>query len=452
MGHIARILAALAILAAGTLPLAAFDGPTQTTAPKKKAGAADKAATDAPADPKSGVADEKQKIAELAQRTLDAGIKAFQAGKSDEAIKGLDAALHAGLSGQQTARALYYRGLVNRKLGKPGLAISDLTSALWLKDGLVGPEREAALSSRAAAYQEAGISAVPDVPQSSFSADTSSTTGWQTAMNGSPVPPAPASVSAPVSAPSMAPAAAPVSPAAPRAPVKTATTPGYLSSISGHDAGVPAPAAEAPGPDPARRPGSSLAATSAAAQGGPQDAPKPASSIGGFFSSIGSVFGIGTSSSNTPNANDGTVTTASIAPPPEQQPAAAPVAQTTGWSQTTEVTPSADAGSAFVTKVAIAGRGAKSEKAIAAREPSGKFRLQVAAVRSRGEADALAASLVAKHGGELGARQPEVTEAVLGNMGTFYRVRVGPYADAKEPQQLCGGLRSSGFDCLVVIQ
>ena len=37
-------------------------------------------------------------------------------------------------------------------------------------------------------------------------------------------------------------------------------------------------------------------------------------------------------------------------------------------------------------------------------------------------------------------------------MGTFYRVRVGPYADAKEPQQLCGGLRSSGFDCLVVIQ
>ena len=49
-------------------------------------------------------------------------------------------------------------------------------------------------------------------------------------------------------------------------------------------------------------------------------------------------------------------------------------------------------------------------------------------------------------------RQPEISEAVLGNMGTFYRVRIGPYADAKEPQQLCGGLRSSGFDCLVVTQ
>ncbi len=113
---------------------------------------------------------------------------------------------------------------------------------------------------------------------------------------------------------------------------------------------------------------------------------------------------------------------------------------------------SADAGSPFVTKVAIAGKGSKAEKAVASHEPSGKFRLQVAAVRSRSEADALAASLVAKHGSELGARQPEISEAVLGSMGTFYRVRVGPYADAKEPQQLCGGLRSSGFDCLVVTQ
>jgi tetratricopeptide (TPR) repeat protein len=444
MGHSARILAAVAIIAAGTLPLAAFDGPTQSTAPKKKAGATNKPADAAAADQTSGAADEKQKIAELAQRTLDAGIKAFQAGKSDEAIKALDAALHAGLNGQQTARALYYRGLTNRKLGKPGLAISDLTSALWLKDGLVGPEREAALKSRAAAYQEAGISAVPDVPQSSFSADASSTTGWQTAMNGSPVPPPPAAASAPAS---------PVSPGAASAPVKTNTTPGYLSSIAGHDAGVPAPAAEAPGQDHARAPGSSLAATSAASQGGPTST----SSIGGFFSSIGSVFGMGSSSSSTPNATDGTVTTASIAPA-QPQPAAAPVAQITGWNQTTEVASSADAGSAFVTKVSTAGNGAKAEqaeqaeKAIASREPSGKFRLQVAAVRSRSEADALAASLVAKHGGELGARQPEVTEAVLGNMGTFYRVRVGPYADAKEPQQLCGGLRSSGFDCLVVTQ
>jgi SPOR domain len=435
MGHTARILAALAILAAGALPLAAFDGPTQTTASKKKAGATDKPA-DAAADEKNGAEDDKQKAAEIAKRTLEAAIKAYESGKSDEAIKGLDAALHAGLTGQQTARALYYRGLANRKLGKPGLAISDLTSALWLKDGLVGADREAALKNRAAAYQEAGISTVPDVPQSSNSVDASATnpTGWQTAMSASPSAPA-----------------ASVAPAAPNAPAKTHSNPGYLSAFSS-DA-PSGPASDAPAEGPAHAPGSSLAAMSTG-QGAPEPAPAAPTStggIGGFFSSIGSIFGGGTSSPT--NANDGAVTTSSITPAPPQ-PAPAPATAATSWSDTTQVTtaaPGPDIGSAFVTKVSTSDKAPRAEK-VAAREPAGKFRLQVAAVRSRSEADALAAKLVANHGNELGARQPEISEAVLGSMGTFYRVRVGPYADAKEPQQLCGGLRSSGFDCLVVTQ
>jgi hypothetical protein len=402
-GKVARILAALAIVALGALPVAAFDGPTQTTAPKKKASAANKpadAAADKDANP-SSASDDKAKTAELAKRTLDAAIKAYEGNKADEAIKGLDSALHAGLTGQQTARALYYRGLANRKLGKPGLAISDLTSALWLKDGLVGTDREAALKNRAAAYQEAGISAVPDVPQSSNSvvpAIAADPTGWQTAMSGTPGAPAPA----------------PASPsAAPSAP--------------------PATTASAPAAPP----------------------PQPTGGVGGFFSSIGNFFTGG--SSSTPNANDGAVSTSSITPSaPQPTPAPAPVSETAGWSPTTQAAPGQAApgpevGSAFVTKVSTSGKAAPAEK-VASRAPSGKFRLQVAAVRSRSEADALAAKLIANHGSELGPRQPEISEAVLGNMGTFYRVRVGPYADAKEPLQLCGGLRSSGFDCLVVTQ
>jgi len=401
MGKVARILAALAIVALGALPVAAFDGPTQTTAPKKKAGAANKPA-DAAADKdanSSSASDDKAKTAELAKRTLEAAIKAYESNKADEAIKGLDAALHAGLNGQQTARALYYRGLANRKLGKPGLAISDLTSALWLKDGLVGTDRDAALKNRAAAYQEAGISAVPDVPQSSNSvADSGATnpTGWQTAMSSTPGAPAPASVSPSSSAPTEA---------APHA-------------------------------------------TTASAPAAPP--PQSTGGVGGFFSSIGNFFTGG--SSSTPNANDGAVTTSSITPPPPQPaPAPAPASETAGWSPTTQAAPGPDVGTAFVTKVSTSGKGAPAEK-VAAHAPSGKFRLQVAAVRSRSEADALAAKLIANHGSELGPRQPEISEAVLGNMGTFYRVRVGPYADAKEPLQLCGGLRSSGFDCLVVTQ
>jgi cell division septation protein DedD len=84
--------------------------------------------------------------------------------------------------------------------------------------------------------------------------------------------------------------------------------------------------------------------------------------------------------------------------------------------------------------------------------PSGKYRLQVAAVRSRSEAEALAGLLVGRHGDQLGGRHPEVDESVIGSMGTFYRVRLGPYASAQEPEQLCAALRSDGFDCLVLGQ
>ena len=87
---------------------------------------------------------------------------------------------------------------------------------------------------------------------------------------------------------------------------------------------------------------------------------------------------------------------------------------------------------------------------VARSSPSGKYRLQVAAVRTRSEAEALAGLVVGRHAEQLGGRQPEVDETVIGSMGTFYRVRLGPYASADEPEQLCVALRSDGFDCLVV--
>jgi cell division septation protein DedD len=90
--------------------------------------------------------------------------------------------------------------------------------------------------------------------------------------------------------------------------------------------------------------------------------------------------------------------------------------------------------------------------AAAPAEPAGKFHVQVAAVRTRSEAYALAVRLVSQYSSELGGRKPQVDDTVIGSMGTFYRVRLGPYASAEEPKHLCGSLRSSGFDCLVVAQ
>jgi cell division septation protein DedD len=89
---------------------------------------------------------------------------------------------------------------------------------------------------------------------------------------------------------------------------------------------------------------------------------------------------------------------------------------------------------------------------VTASAPAGKYRLQVAAVRSRDEAERLASSVMKHQALNGGAVQPEIDEAVLGSMGTFYRVRLGPYANAAEPGQLCKSLRPQGFDCLVVTQ
>src|SRR5688572_15722110 len=95
-------------------------------------------------------ADQKKQAAEAARQAYDAGLKAFANGKYQPAIDQLSSAVKAGgLSSAEMAKALYTRGLAYKKQNKPGLAISDLTSALWLKNGLSGNDRQAATAERA---------------------------------------------------------------------------------------------------------------------------------------------------------------------------------------------------------------------------------------------------------------------------------------------------------------
>ena len=135
-------------------------------------------------------ADEKSKTAAMVQQAFDAGIKAYGAGKNEEALRAFEAAIRGGLPSAQMPRMLYYRGLVFRKLGKPGFAVSDLTSALWLKNGLSDAERADAIKMRALAFNEAGISDAPAVPQSSYAeapalpGQSTPAPGTQTAMAG----------------------------------------------------------------------------------------------------------------------------------------------------------------------------------------------------------------------------------------------------------------------------
>jgi tetratricopeptide (TPR) repeat protein len=335
-------------------------------------------------------ADEKGKAAALVQQAFEGGIKAYGSGKFEEAQRAFDAAVRGGLPSAQMPRLLYYRGLTFRKLGKPGYAVSDLTNALWLKGGLSEAERADATKVRALAYNESGVNDVPPVPQSAYA----------------------------------------------EAPKIPSSTPAATQTAMAGGGGSAAPASNAPA------------------------APTPSSSssggIGGFFSNL-----FGGSSSEEKPAEPPT-STASLggdnAPPPD--PAAS------GWGAATEVVAHGSApngaepkrapeiAAPFVTQVASVDQQTSAPAPPSERvsAPSGKFRLQVAAVRSRSEAEALAGLLVGRHADQLGGRHPEVDESVIGSMGTFYRVRLGPYANAKEPEQLCAALRSDGFDCLVLGQ
>lgn len=132
------------------------------------------------------------------------------------------------------------------------------------------------------------------------------------------------------------------------------------------------------------------------------------------------------------------------APPPVPAPApkiATPApAAVSAWSSQTEVRPQA---------VAMAPPPASAAPAAT---PEGRFRIQLGLVRSENEANSLAARVGGELAGVFETRRASIDQTVVGNMGTMYRVRVGPYASAHEGQAVCGRLKGTGLDCLVVSQ
>jgi cell division septation protein DedD len=67
------------------------------------------------------------------------------------------------------------------------------------------------------------------------------------------------------------------------------------------------------------------------------------------------------------------------------------------------------------------------------------------------EADALAAfrELQLKYPNELGWYRPFIVREDLGERGVFYRVHVGPFATAREANEMCGRLKLAGAQCVV---
>lgn len=357
---------------------------TKAAAPAQQ----DEAAEAGEGDAKSPQKPKKRDPAE-AQRSIENGIKLLQSGKSEQAIGTFSAVVSGGnLPPPVMAKALYHRGLAYRKVNKPAQAISDLTSALWLKGGLVETERADALQARSAAYREAGL------PDQSSGADSAGT-------------------------------AAVAAPTASRTERREASSAKAASALTTAATSTTQP----PAIGPAQSASLAAAPVAAAPSGG-----------GNFFSNL---FG-------------GSSTATAAAPPQATQPPPAPKTDVgQAWSSTTRIqsqraaTPGIPA---TPSPQQVAAAAPAPQATVAASTSAGRFKAQVALVRSAEEAQAVVAKLKAQYAAALAQREPAVDQTTFGNMGAFFRVRVGPYASQAEAQGVCAGLKGSGLDCVPVSQ
>jgi hypothetical protein len=359
----------------------------------------------------------EKKPAASGVKSYEAGAKAFEAGKFGPAIQSLSTALSTGgLSSQQMAKALYYRGAAYRKTGKSAQAISDLTSAVWLKNGLTDADRAAAMEQRQAAYQEAGLGTATPIGTPPLDAPATVAKAAQP----SPITPPATPAAAPADSATSSWSASSEKSAAEASVPNLSTPSGGYATLSSPDApslsALPQGDAAAPS-TPVSNVGSAIG--------------NAGSAVSGFF---GGMFGGGNTATADPSTNVATAT----APPASQPPPAA------GWDSTTSVV-------AAPAKADVKSVAKKKTAAVdtARTTAAGKYRLQVGIVSSRDEAEQITSRLRAEHAQAIGTAAPAIDEVTFGN-GTFYRVQVGPYASAAEPGQFCTALKPKGYDCLVV--
>ncbi len=452
---------------------------------------------------KKGEEEAAQKDTGATQRAYAGGTRAFESGDMAGAELQLSVALsNGGLPNAQMARALYLRGSASRKLGKPAQAISDLTTAIWLKGGLSDVDKTKATEERQLAYKEAGLGDTPPPigaapmdqspktpgvtpaagaqvvevkPQGFFSGiSMPSMPSMASLTGGSSAPAAPAAAAAqPADAGQqssfwsfMSPSSSPAAPAAgDTAELSVTQGGGAAQAMTGETAThtawdtQTAAAANASGAQQlstgyAASPVSAGIAPMGVQQDTSASAPAVSNPLAGTSTAVSNFFGNMFGSSDSATTTTGATQTGSA----WGSDTTVATAQTSSMVQRGPDSPPSSHASAE--PLPWGGAGQSSAQTSAAPAPvrtastggSGRYKLQVAAVRSREEAERLAQSLSGYQPVANGTVTPEIDEAVIGSMGTFYRVRLGPYANEKEPGQLCKTLKPQGFDCMVVTQ
>lgn len=340
----------------------------------------------------------------VAQQQIDAGIASLAAGKAELAVQQFTAALSGGsLPPALMAKAQYQRGLAYRKAGKPAMAISDLTQALWLKNGLTETERTDALQNRIAAYRDAGLPdqedaaavAAAGAPAKAAAATRVAESGGSSSTGSIP----------------LVPTAKPSAGLAPT-PDTAQSNSGGLSGFFGNLFGSSQPAA----------PTASLAPT----------APETARSS--WNSAVEVKQG----------ATAPAKKVASAATRGEEQ---LPWLQQNGSAAPATAAPAAP----IATRVKTAAA-APAPTPAAAHHKGGPYLVQVGQLKSNEEARAMAAQLKQQLVVELAGREPSIVAVQAGGFGTLHRLTFGPFVDPAEIKALCPKLLGSGHDCQTVSQ
>jgi hypothetical protein len=326
--------------------------------------------------------------------SLSAGASAFTAGKYDATVRMMTGVLQGDkVDPSEAAKALYYRGLAYQKLGQHTRAIADLGAAMWL--GLPSSERAAALVNRSLAYRAAGLKAQADTELAAArKGDRGGDVDKIIASNGGGGTADTASISA--------------------FATEVRTAGGQTTTI----------ASAAPTPTPPREaanPGSWGTTT--------QSGESQAAQAGGS-NRLSRWWGSVRGSSSEPEP----------APSPPPAPAPSTASVTSAWTTQTQ----AEGGAAPETRVATA-----SPTVPVPSGSGGKYLLQLSPTRSEAEASALWKT-VAKQNAQLAGLQPRIEKTDMGNLGTFYRLQIGPFPDKAESLKLCNALKRSGVDCFLV--
>lgn len=99
---------------------------------------------------------------------------------------------------------------------------------------------------------------------------------------------------------------------------------------------------------------------------------------------------------------------------------------------------------------AVAPRAPAPAPAAAARPTAGGgFVVQVTSQRSEADARTAYSSLQKRFPQVLSPYQPSIQSATIADRGTYYRVRVGPFASSTDASTVCNNLRAAGGDCVV---